>query len=92
MRTPVSELPPTSFAARDPGKRRIRLQHLSSTTSGLEPDDDPYRPDYGPERVLDRPVVAEPGAQWAYGSASVDLSAIALENATGRPLSAFFNE
>lgn len=92
LRTPVSELLPASFAARDPRKRRIRLEHLFSMTSGLEPDDDPYRPDYGPERVLDRPVVAEPGAQWAYCSASVDLLALALENVTGRRLSDFFNE
>lgn len=92
LRTPVSELLPASFAARDARRRKIRLEHLLSMTSGLEPDDDPYRPDYGPERVLDRPVVAEPGAQWAYCSATVDLLALALQNVTGRSLSGFFNQ
>ncbi|MCL6607217.1 MAG: beta-lactamase family protein [Geminicoccaceae bacterium] len=91
-KTPVSELLPASFAAGDPRRRKIRLGHLMSMTSGLEPDDDPYRPDYGPERVLHRPVVAEPGAQWAYCSATVDLLALALQNVTGRSLSDFFDE
>ncbi len=91
-RTPASELLPASFAARESRKRTIRIEHLMSMTSGLEPDDAPYRPDYGPEWVLARPVVAEPGAQWAYCSATVDLLALALENVTGRRLSDFFNE
>jgi CubicO group peptidase (beta-lactamase class C family) len=91
-KTPVSELLPASFAAGDPRRRKIRLGHLMSMTSGLEPDDDPYRPDYGTERVLHRPVVAEPGAQWAYCSATVDLLALALQNVTGRSLPDFFDE
>lgn len=91
-KTRVAELLPASFGARDPRFRKIQLAHLLSMTSGLEPDDDPYRPDYGPDRVLGRPIVAEPGTVWAYCSATVDLLALALQNVTGRSLSDFVNE
>ncbi len=90
--TSASELLPASFAARDARRRKIRLAHLLSMTSGLEPDDAPYRPDYGPERILDRPFLAEPGAQWAYCSATADLLGLAVQNRTGRSVSAFFND
>lgn len=90
--TSAWELLPASFAARDARRRKIRLAHLLSMTSGLEPDDAPYRPDYTLERILDRPVLAEPGAQWAYCSATADLLGLAIQNRTGRSVSAFFNE
>lgn len=89
--TPAFELLPASFAARDGRRRRIRLEHLMSMTSGLEPDDAPYRPDYTRERILSRPVQAEPGAQWAYCSATADLLGLAVEEAAGQPLDVFFN-
>lgn len=89
--TPAFELLPASFATGDPRRREIRLAHLLSMTSGLEPDDAPYRPGYGPERVLDRPVVAEPGMRWAYCSATADLLGLAVQSRTGRSVSAFFN-
>jgi CubicO group peptidase (beta-lactamase class C family) len=40
-KTSVSELLPSSFPAGDPRRRKIRLGHLMSMTSGLEPDDSP---------------------------------------------------
>lgn len=91
-KTPAFELLPASFAAGDARRRKIRLAHLMSMTSGLEPDDAPYRPDYGPERILDRPLLAEPGTVWAYCSATADLLGLAVQNLTGRSLSAFFND
>ncbi|MEJ5233215.1 MAG: serine hydrolase domain-containing protein [Geminicoccaceae bacterium] len=90
--TPAFELLPASFAARDARRRKIRLAHLLSMTSGLEPDDAPYRPDYGLERILDRPLLAEPGTVWAYCSATADLLGLAVQTRTGRSVSAFFNE
>ncbi len=89
--TLAAEFLPASFAARDPHKRSIRLGHLLSMTSGLEPDDDPYRPDYTLERVLDRPALAEPGHQWAYCSATTDLLGLVVRNATGRSLAELFD-
>lgn len=90
--TPAFELLPASFAAGDARRRKIRLAHLMSMTSGLEPDDAPYRSDYGPERILDRPLLAEPGTVWAYCSATADLLGLAVQHRTGRSLSAFFND
>lgn len=89
--TPAFELLPASFASRDPRKRTIKLGHLLSMTSGLEPDDAPYDPGYGLERILERPLSAAPGEQWAYCSASVDLLGIAIQRVAGRSVAEVFN-
>lgn len=88
---PVYPFLPPAWSSTQPAKRLIRLEHLLTMTSGLEPDDQPIRPDYTVETVLGKPLVARPGEEWAYCSAAVDLLGIVLERATQRSLADFFN-
>lgn len=89
--TPVWTLLPSTFEQGDSRKRAIRLEHLTSMTSGLMPDDAPYNPSYTPDYVLRRPVVAPCGTVWSYCSASSDLLGIAVQNVTRQSLRDFFN-
>lgn len=88
---PIYPFLPPAWSSAQPAKRLIRLEHLLTMTSGLEPDDQPMGPDYTVQTVLSKPVAAPPGAQWAYCSAAVDLLGIALQRATRRSLQDFFN-
>ncbi len=88
---PIFPLLPPSWSSTQPAKRLIRLEHLLTMTSGLEPDDQPIGPDYTVQTVLSKPVVSPPGTQWAYCSAAVDLLGIALQRTTRRSLQDFFN-
>lgn len=88
---PVYPFLPPAWSAAQPAKRLIRLEHLLTMTSGLEPDDQPIGSGYTVETVLSKPVAAPAGAQWAYCSAAVDLLGIALQRATRRSLGDFFD-
>ncbi|MCS7268854.1 MAG: beta-lactamase family protein [Geminicoccaceae bacterium] len=90
--TPAWTALPSNFEQSDPRKRSIRLEHLSSMTSGLAPDDAPYAQTYTPDRVLCQPVLAPPGTVWSYCSASSDLLGMAVQTVTRRCLRDFFNQ
>lgn len=89
--TPAWTLLPATFDQSDTRKRAIRLEHLSSMTSGLAPDDAPYDSRYSADHVLRRPVIAAPGTFWSYCSASTDLLGMAVQTLTRQNLRDFFN-
>lgn len=84
---------PAEWARADPRRKKIRLRHLLTMTSGLEPYDGPYK-DLGAyaKVVLTQPVEAPPGKVWAYASAPVDMMSHIIENVTGRTQRDFFNQ
>jgi CubicO group peptidase (beta-lactamase class C family) len=81
---------PASWAEAEPARRRIRIRHLLTMTSGLTPYDGPYKQDYL-ERVFAQTVESPPGEVWAYASVPVDMLSLILERAAGRTLGDFFN-
>jgi CubicO group peptidase (beta-lactamase class C family) len=84
---------PAYWGADDPKRRQIRISHLLTMCSGLDPYDGPYRDlDAYYQTVLSRRVEAPPEKVWCYSSTSVDLLSFILENVSGRPLGQFFNE
>lgn len=83
---------PPEWSASDARKRRIRIRHLMTMSSGLEPYDGPYSdPAAYAKTVLATPVETAPGTTWAYASVPVDLLSLIAENVTGEPMGAFFN-
>jgi CubicO group peptidase (beta-lactamase class C family) len=83
---------PPEWSASDARKRQIRIRHLMTMSSGLEPYDGPYA-DLGAysKTVLSTPVETAPGTTWAYASVPIDLLSLIVENVTGEPMGAFFN-
>jgi CubicO group peptidase (beta-lactamase class C family) len=83
---------PASWGDADPRRKLIRIRHLLTMTSGLEPRDGGGT-DGLPrwEFVLTRPVEAPPESVWAY-SFSADPLSLIIENVSGQTLQAFFNE
>jgi CubicO group peptidase (beta-lactamase class C family) len=82
---------PAKWVETEPARRRIRIRHLLTMTSGLTPYDGPYEADYE-EKVFAQTVEAPPGKVWAYASVPVDTLSLIIENVSGLTLESFFNE
>ena len=81
---------PATWADDDTRKRKIRIKHLTTMTSGLVPDDKPGQPNYL-NVVLTQPVKVPPETEWSYASLPVDLLSIVIQSATGKTVRNFFN-
>ncbi|MFO1069651.1 MAG: serine hydrolase domain-containing protein [Geminicoccaceae bacterium] len=86
----VHELLPASWGAADADRRKVKIWHLLTMTSGLAPDDMPNRPGYA-DYILRQPMQHTPGTSWSYASLPVDLLSIAVQRTTGRTLRELFN-
>lgn len=97
--TPVLDFYPALSGLRGKGHGAIRVSHLLNMASGLawnetvstygstRNDETQLYWDSSPARyVLDRPLVAEPGALWNYNGGHTVLLADILEQRTGRSL------
>jgi CubicO group peptidase (beta-lactamase class C family) len=82
---------PSSWGAADARRRIIRIKHLLTMSSGLEPHDSPNQPDYV-NIVLNQPVRVPPETEWSYASVPLDLLSIAVQRLTGQRLRDFFNQ
>jgi CubicO group peptidase (beta-lactamase class C family) len=86
----------------DPRKAEIRLRHLLTMTPGLDCNDGNgaspgneekmYGKDDWVRFILDLPMVADPGQQWAYCTGGVVTLGAVLAGATGRRADAFARE
>ena len=82
---------PATWDDGDARKRKIRIKHLTTMTSGLVPDDKPGQPNYL-NVVLTQPVKVPPETEWSYASLPVDLLSIVIQSATGKTVRYFFNQ
>jgi CubicO group peptidase (beta-lactamase class C family) len=82
---------PATWDDGDARKRKIRIEHLTTMTSGLVPDDRPGQPNYL-NVVLTQPVKVPPETEWSYASLPVDLLSIVIQSATGKTVRDFFNQ
>lgn len=101
LATPIG---PEDFAYRylpatwgqDATRRTIRIRHLLTMASGLEPDDSPPSPASGTaayeQKLLAPPVRSAPGVEWIYASLPVDVMSLVTENATGLRLGEFWQQ
>jgi CubicO group peptidase (beta-lactamase class C family) len=85
------EFLPATWDDGDARKRKIRIEHLTTMTSGLVPDDKPGQPNYL-KVVLTQPVKVPPETEWSYASLPVDLLSIVIQSATGKTVRDFFNQ
>jgi CubicO group peptidase (beta-lactamase class C family) len=81
---------PASWGAADPRRKDIKIKHLLSMCSGIEPHDKPTQPNYL-EVVLGQPVRVPPEAEWSYASLPVDLMSVAVRQVMGSHLASVFN-
>jgi len=99
LSTPVLDFYPELADLRRDGREAIRLSHLLDMASGLAwnettstygtgaNDETRLWWDFGPVRyVLDRPLVAAPGALWNYNGGHTVVLADVLERRSGRKL------
>ncbi len=82
---------PAKWAEAEPERKRIRILHFLTMTSGLTPYDGPYQADYE-EKVFEQTVEAPPGTVWAYASVPVDMLSLVVENVSGQTMDVFFHE
>lgn len=91
---PLGDYLDTLVADLEPEKAAITIGHLLTMSSGLEWDESGGFGDYTEWMrsddllgyVLDKPLVAEPGAQYNYNSGAVHLLGVVLAEATGLAL------
>jgi CubicO group peptidase (beta-lactamase class C family) len=77
-----------AFGNSDPLKLQIRIEHLMTMSSGIEPED----PDFLTEQErLTQPMDAAPGAEWVYSSLPPNLLSMILQGLAGQNFGAFFN-
>ena len=81
---------PASWGNDVPARKNIRIRHLMTMSSGLEPHDNPVIAGYL-NIVLGQPVEDPPATTWAYASVPVDLLSLIVEDVTGKTLKDFFN-
>jgi CubicO group peptidase (beta-lactamase class C family) len=98
--TMLSFFPDRTIANRDERKESITVRHLLSMTSGLACDPESDVDDLNAmwasadwvQFSLDRPVVTEPGRQFAYCGPSIHLLSPILQQATGQTALDFARE
>jgi CubicO group peptidase (beta-lactamase class C family) len=77
-------------------RRTIRIRHLLTMSSGLEPFDRPPPPSEGTgsylQRMLAPAVRTAPGKEWSYASLPVDVLSVVTTRVTGRKLGEFFQQ
>jgi CubicO group peptidase (beta-lactamase class C family) len=83
---------PASWDDSDSRKRNIRVRHLTTMASGIQPHDNPGQSGYSTSFVLSRPVKVAPDTEWSYSSLPVDLLSIVVQDVTGTTLRNFFNQ
>ena len=84
---------PESWGGEEPERKKIKIRHLMTMSSGLDAYDGPYGDlDAYAETVVTRRVLAAPGEVWEYSSAPVDLLSLIIEKVTGKTEKDFFNQ
>jgi CubicO group peptidase (beta-lactamase class C family) len=93
LEDPAHGFLPGSWRRRDRRRAEVKIRHLLTMCSGLDPYDGPYRDlkAYA-KTVVSRRVEAAPEEVWAYSSTSVDLLSLILQRVSRRKLGDFFNE
>ena len=81
-----------AWVAGDPTRGDIRIRHLLTMNSGIQPHDDPAGPTYTVDFIRNRPMQDAPGDVWAYSSLGVDLAGIILQETTSQELSDYANQ
>jgi len=82
---------PAEWADAEPERKRVRIGHMMTMSSGLDPYDGPYRDEAAyAEVIMSRKVEAAPGQVWSYNSAPVDQLSLIVEKLSGRKMSEFF--
>jgi CubicO group peptidase (beta-lactamase class C family) len=92
----LNYFPGREFANLDSRKRQINIEHLLTMTAGLEYDEwsTPYtssQNDYNlmiqaedsVQFVLDKPMVADPGAVWTYSTGATQILSAIIDYTTG---------
>lgn len=82
---------PSSWGNTDSRRRNIRIEHLMTMSSGLDPHDSPNSSEYTTQFILNRNVINAPGETWAYASLPVDMLSIICQEVSGQSLSQFLN-
>ena len=97
----VDQFPEYPNLAADPRRQRMTVAHALSMMLGTEWDEslsyaDPRNSEHAMELaddryrfVLDRPMVAEPGAQWVYNGGATALLARLIVKGSGQPIKKF---
>ncbi len=88
---PVWPLLPREWAEAEPARKRVRVRHMMTMSSGLDPYDGPYRDAEAYSKlILERSVEAPPGSLWCYNSAPVDQLSLVVEKLAGQTMARFF--
>lgn len=86
-------LPQLLRVGADARVQRLRFEHLLGMTAGWPAEQTARRDrDDDLRQIARRPLVAEPGARFAYDNGAANLLALALRNAVGRPLADYARE
>ncbi|TMR88658.1 serine hydrolase domain-containing protein [Nonomuraea basaltis] len=88
---PITKYVP-ELAKRDTGFGRINLRHLLTMSSGLAHEDPYYALDLRAVALQDTKIERPPGERFRYNNINTILLGLALERATGRPVSAYLQE
>lgn len=100
----LAAFPEHADLAGDPARDAITIGHVLSMTMGTEwnedlPYSDPANSEIAMNRApdalrfaLDRPMVAEPGAEWIYNGGATELAAALIARGTGLDLRSFAEE
>lgn len=87
----VYEYLPREFGDSDPLKRRIRVKHFMSMSSGIQPADSKAF-SLSAQEAFTYPMSAAPGELWSYASLPVNFLSVVVEKASGQSLQDFFME
>jgi CubicO group peptidase (beta-lactamase class C family) len=91
LNDPAYKFLPPEWAAAESARKQVRIRHMMTMSSGLDPYDGPYRDaEAYAKLILDRRVEAAPGTVWCYNSAPVDQFSLIVEKLTGQTMSRFF--
>lgn len=100
----VEQFPEYPDLIADPERRKVTIGHALNMTTGLEWDEnkhysDPTNSEIAMEMaqdryrfILERPIVAEPGAQWTYSGGSVARIIALIARGAGMSISDFARE
>jgi len=79
---------PAAFGDSDPLKQQIRIEHLMTMSSGIQPEDPD---DLTEQDRLTQPMDASPETEWVYSSLPPNLLSMILQGLSGQTLGTFFN-